>query len=77
MRSKPAPGTVSGAPFILLGTVQQEDHKVRLVMRVVVTETGVIIATGKGDTVGGGIRAVFDAARHALPQIGPLAGLAA
>jgi TolB-like protein len=77
MRSKPAPGTVSGARFILLGTVQQEGAQLRLVMRVVVTETGEIIASGKGDTVGGGIRAVFDAARHALPQLGPLNALAA
>ena len=56
---------------MLQGTIQQAGNSVRLTMRVVNVSTLVIVKAGMGDTVGGGIPAVFDAARHALAKIGP------
>lgn len=67
-----APGSIEGAPKLLLGALQQFEGLTRITVRVVRTETAEILTTGKGDTDGTNEAAVQKAIVLALRDMGSL-----
>jgi hypothetical protein len=71
------PGSVAGADYMVVGSVQQAGDQTRVLVRVVNVETGVVVAGGKGDAAGTGSDAIADAADEAAKALGgeyPLGG---
>ena len=69
-------GPQEAASFILLGSVQRDEERFRVLMRIVVVETGIVIDAGKGDGDGcseGLDRAVDIALKELRTQIQPYA----
>ncbi len=60
------PGTVEGAPLLLLGSVQTIEDSIRVSMRIVITETSEIVEVSKGDATGATVDALTDAAQLAI-----------
>ena len=60
------PGSVEGAAFLVLGSVQVTSDATRVSMRLVVVETSEIKETGTGDASGAGTDAIQAAAEDAL-----------
>lgn len=73
LKTKPGPGTVLAAPYLVLGTIQEAGDMVRVTARMVVVETSEVLASGLGDAKGLDPPAVYAAALAALRKLGPLA----
>jgi hypothetical protein len=67
-----APGSLSGAPNLLFGALQQVFGQTRVTVRITHTETAEVLAAGKGDADGMDEAAVQKALVSALKQLGKL-----
>lgn len=61
-RGKVAPGSQEGAGYLLLGAIQTHGGEVRVTMRVVAVESGVILVASKADGAEASLDSVIDAA---------------